>query len=673
MEQKSYQNPAGFSDGRRHTNPDPYVLKWCGTYYCYATDAAGVKVSVSEDLVSWEDRGYAIREEEFHDYWAPAVIYLNGSFYMYYSNVPEGEEDCHEECLKLAVSRNPEGPFQWKKTFFDKFSIDAHPILWKGRLYLFYSVNDWMGTEESVAGTCILADEMKSPWELAGNPKPAVLPGIPQEIYAKNRFGDGRDWYTIEGAAPVVRGNRFWLLYSANAYVNVDYYIGTAVAQCREALLDMVWKKFPNDYTWHPLLSRNEAVEGTGHNTVVKAPNMADEWIVYHGRNAAEELDPEREQREMRIDPLYFNGDELLCFGPTSGPQEAPAMPEIRLRNLKVLERKKLGESSPYYVTELWISAKPSHCGARYSILGEYQDENNYLEIEILTGRQQISAISCVRGIRTVIGRERIGGAGKALDGEERPFGYDETVPHLLRVTRVFEHYTAVLDDKFEMHFTYVSGRESGSVEILPYFTEVTVHSFDLTRTVMLTGKELQHLGGFYEVSSCTAEDGGLAASGPELVLRRIGYAGAKETALSGHNGIQDGSGSPKKGEAAASGRNTIQKRTGRPDGYTEIFSLDIMNGQNQIELLSGETSRILAQGKKTEFSLYHIVRGEREWFLADGERMEGEPVKNGAEAGAPDSASDDVPGLSDGFLFRGLKITEYQYTEIGSSDYRPV
>ena len=47
-------------------------------------------------------------------------------------------------------------------------------------------------------------------------------------------------------------------------------------------------------------------------------------------------------------------------------------------------------------------------------------------------------------------------------------------------------------------------------MEILPYFTEVTVHSFDLTRTVMLTGKELQHLGRFYEVSSCTAEDGKL-------------------------------------------------------------------------------------------------------------------------------------------------------------------
>lgn len=47
----TYCNPVPFSDGKRHTNPDPYILKWCGNYYCYATDEEGVKVSVSKDLV----------------------------------------------------------------------------------------------------------------------------------------------------------------------------------------------------------------------------------------------------------------------------------------------------------------------------------------------------------------------------------------------------------------------------------------------------------------------------------------------------------------------------------------------------------------------------------------------------------------------------------------------
>lgn len=74
---------------------------------------------------------------------------------------------------------------------------------------MFYSVNDWIGTDEKIAGTCILVDEMLSPEQFAGRPKAVILPGIEQEIFARNRFGDGRDWYTIEGAAPIVRGRHF--------------------------------------------------------------------------------------------------------------------------------------------------------------------------------------------------------------------------------------------------------------------------------------------------------------------------------------------------------------------------------------------------------------------------------------------------------------------------------
>lgn len=139
---REYCNPVPFSDGKRHTNPDPYILSWCGKYYCYASDEFGVKVSVSEDLVRWHFEGYALREEEYRDYWAPAVFYDNGTFYMYYSNVPSGCGDCHQEWLKLAVSENPVCGFRYRKTFFNKFSIDAHPVLWNGKLEMFYSVND---------------------------------------------------------------------------------------------------------------------------------------------------------------------------------------------------------------------------------------------------------------------------------------------------------------------------------------------------------------------------------------------------------------------------------------------------------------------------------------------------------------------------------------------------
>ena len=123
---------------------------------------------------------------------------------------------------------------------------------------MFYSVNDWIGTDEKVAGTIILLDEMLSPEQFAGNPKPVLLPTLEQEIFAKDRFGDGRDWYTLEGAATVVHGNHCFLTYSANAYVNVDYFVGTAVAENKENLIDMVWNKYPSNDIWMPLLHKND-------------------------------------------------------------------------------------------------------------------------------------------------------------------------------------------------------------------------------------------------------------------------------------------------------------------------------------------------------------------------------------------------------------------------------
>ena len=289
--------------------------------------------------------------------------------------------------LFRSVSKNPEGPFVWKKTFFNKFSIDSHPVLWNEKLYMFYSVNDWIGTDEKVAGTIILLDEMLSPEQFAGNPKPVLLPTLEQEIFAKDRFGDGRDWYTLEGAATVVHGNHCFLTYSANAYVNVDYFVGTAVAENKENLIDMVWNKYPSNDIWMPLLHKNELVEGTGHNTIVKAPNMVDDWIVYHGRMAKEDLILETEQREMRMDPLMFNGLQMICNGPTQEAQKVPQMAAVCKKDLKINQQVWLAQMGKFYRCEYWISAAQNHIGCRYDIYLAWSNTQNYVKLQIHSGR----------------------------------------------------------------------------------------------------------------------------------------------------------------------------------------------------------------------------------------------------------------------------------------------
>ena len=531
-ENNMFCNPVPFTDGKRHTNPDPYILRWCGNYYCYATDESGVKISVSENLTDWSCEGYAIKEDDYRNYWAPSVIYINGTFYMYYSNVPADSSDCHEECLKLAVSDRPEGPFVWKKTFFKKFSIDSHPVMWGGKLYMFYSVNDWIGA-------------------------------------------DGRDWYTIEGAAPIVRGQRFWLLYSANAYVNEDYFVGTTVAACKDSLMDMNWKKYPSGEIWYPLLKKNEMVEGTGHNTVEKAPNMLDDWIIYHGRKAEETLDPDIEQREMYIEPLYFSGDKVVCFGPSNHMQESPGHPNIRKKDTLVTDRQMFCPGSPFYIAEFWISTENSHTGMRYGILADYKNENNYLEVQICSGKNEVKAIQKVDGIQNCILTQRL----------EKNF--EHTVPHLIHIEKKFHRYELRIDYAPEISFEVHSGvtaQGESTVGIISHFSKVEMHSFVLTRGVVLEAGGLQDLGKIYCVSSAVADKDGLHSLENTLKLEK------KCEFLDFTEEFQI--------EAACAADNST------------VFKWD--DGQS-----------VSIEHEDRAYSVYYIRRGSKEWLIADGKRLE--------------------------------------------------
>lgn len=509
-------NPVPFSDGERHTNPDPFVLRWCGRYYCYATDEAGVKVSVSDDMVHWEYKGYAIAEAEYHHYWAPSVLYLNGRFYMYYSNTPAEEPDCHEEHLKLAVSEDPLGPFTCRKTFFEKFSIDSHPLMWNGELYMFYSVNDWIGLDPKVAGTCILVDRMVSPEEFEGKPKAVVLPTLPQEIYAENRFGDGRDWYTIEGASPVVHGERCFMLYSANAFENIYYFVGTAVARVAENLRDMVWKKYPDDYTWMPLLKKNEVVEGTGHNTVAKAPNLFEDWIVYHGRDIEEGLRQGEEQRNMRIDPLFYFGDRMFCPGPSYREQPGPGKGFYSGREIEASENVFFAEAAEFYRMEIWCSAALSHAGAKYMLYPDYVDERNYVGIEMHSGTGKVSAVCCSGGI-----------AAAAVE-MDLPENYDFSVPHLISVERKKNEYRITLDEdrKFEFRTEALPG--TGRIGAGGCFTPLTIHSAAVAQGAELRGRDLFLLSEFYDCLGAERKNDALRGRGDILRLAERGERKAK-------------------------------------------------------------------------------------------------------------------------------------------------
>lgn len=488
----------GASHIQSEVHPDPYVLKHQGEYYTFATGGQGVLVLHSTDLMNWTHLGLAFQLEGRKGYWAPAVVYENGKFYMYVSSMPEEADDVHLQRLLVAVADYPEGPYEMCRTLYDTFSIDAHVVKdERGDYYLFYSNNEYAGVDADRPGTVILVDKLIDMITPSGQPQIVVVPTLDEEIYEENRFGDGRDWHTIEGACYVRRGDKHYVIYSGNAYVRPNYFLGysMAKAQAGTGLNELAWNKFPSDQEYLPLLRKNEGVEGVGHNSVVRGLNNVDDWVFYHGRDAHDTLDFEKEQRTMRSDRLLWSGDEMWIPGPTYTEQDAPAAPAIRdLFNQAKLgahwrvaggdwkiaegvlnQGERSGEAALLTTErfgakrmEVHLSWNQDHRGGLYGVYPSYQEEDSYTACLLDVGQKQLRLYAVVGGVKLPEATKRL------------PERFNFAASHLLRIDQAGEGYVVWLDDVKMLEASFPISE--GYVGLYTKFTSASYASVEITR-----------------------------------------------------------------------------------------------------------------------------------------------------------------------------------------------
>lgn len=567
---RTYTNPLPYRDHLPRTNPDPYVTRFNTRYWCYSTGDQGVNVSSSEDLITWDLHGYALVEPAGRQFWAPCVVHADGRFWMYLSFRPHDSEDPHDERLHVAVSDTPQGPFTLVKRLFDTFSIDADVTRDpdSGRWLLHYSTNDANGPASTRAGTAIVVDELVTMTELAHHPHPVVTPTLEEEIFQRNRFGDGRDWYTIEGATCfTAHGTRF-LTYSGNAYVGTDYFIGYATAPDTGRLFESTWHRHPDDHTWGPLVKRSDTVEGTGHNSVVRGPDLVSTWLVYHGRDAAQTLDPDTEQRVMRLDRVETPTRRLLTAAPTSTPQPAPDAPTLidtfhdedwtRHWTLEEgsarVEHLTPSSTTPHPVTdflhtttarttrltshhtgvahvaELTVRATPSDAGCCFGISPIHHGPLDHTDVLLDTGRRILSVTTTHAGITREL--------------RHCPLPHiDPTQWHLLRVERAYTDLAIILDG---MHLATLTCEDAdeGHVALLSLGTATDIASLVLTDHLDLWGPSLHRQAHhhFRAETPTTVTDDGLGSTTPTpltLTTRPLpaGYRAAYDLGLLGPKG----------------------------------------------------------------------------------------------------------------------------------------
>ncbi len=283
-----------FEKDCKKTQPDPFMFETDGKYYMYVTAGRGVEAYTADTPFSeWHYAGIVCTVDGCKDYWAPCIIEADGWYYLYYSCSKPGMF----EYLHVSRSRSPLGPFGETKCLFDRFSIDAHVVRTAAGLFLFYAEDN---RKPERIGTRIFVDKLIDPYTPAYQPVEVVVPTFDEEIFKRNRFGDGKDWHTIEGPFWLEVDGWQYLMYSGACYENDTYHIGYAAAHTDEPDLTKVkFEKHTANGKFDPLMIKNDFEEGVGHHSVIQY--NGEYYAIFHGRDLTKGDGERRTARACRL------------------------------------------------------------------------------------------------------------------------------------------------------------------------------------------------------------------------------------------------------------------------------------------------------------------------------------------------------------------------------------
>ena len=340
---------------------DPYIFRFNGMYYLYATTQADYEYIVgwkSRDLMNWEQctgeglqHGHVSEERVTKHAYAPEVYYFNGKFYMYTSPAGNGHY--------VLSSDSPEGPF----------------TLETGNIGM------------SIDGSVFIDDDEKMYFLNAG--------GSGIEIHSMKNMKDISSAATVlsntklgwtEGPMIIKRNGTYFLTYTGVHYLSDGYRVVYSTEQDGNPLNSS--NAFARGGEDPILLNVEGTYKGLGHSAFVQGPDLDSYYIVYHNMNL---ITPDNSWRSMNIDRLIFNGTQMSVDGAPSGSVR-PAMPEFSADGTdgdKFTDKggKKISSAATGEV----FSAEYNFTGDNVKCISGYTDEDNYVYVSVDYGGHKIS------------------------------------------------------------------------------------------------------------------------------------------------------------------------------------------------------------------------------------------------------------------------------------------
>lgn len=372
--QQFYSNPLTLdNEWEDYGIGDPFVLKFNGVYYLYVSTKdgnVGIKSWSSEDLINWKYEGTVTKEPKSITAYAPEVNYWNGKFYLITSPAGTGHY--------IFESDSPTGPFIRKSNNLG-MSIDGTIFVDDdGQFYFAHAGAN--GIEIHKITNCFDFEEGK----------------IINSAYL-NGWTEGPQIIKING--------NYYLTFCGNHVLSKGYRVHYAIS--KESPLCGYFQPSNNPL----LISTVPNFNGLGHSCIVRGPNLASYYIIYH--NLEKRSLKGWPIRHMNIDRVVFNGDLMYILGPTNFKQLSPQLPDFYDKfeeesskdkwiisksenNTSVISKQATKEA---FTAEFNFNLSDySSNDSTFSLLFSYVDENNYSVLEIKPYLQKIELLRIKEG-----------------------------------------------------------------------------------------------------------------------------------------------------------------------------------------------------------------------------------------------------------------------------------
>lgn len=235
--------------------------------------------------------------------WAPEMCKIGKKWYIYTSCRESNSMGWWGTKRLLILQSKTEDPFDGfefgSKPDTSIFAIDPTSAVIDGKQYICYSEVDSNGVQ------ILVIREMKDPLTFTDNLAVIARPSLPWE-FAEGYQGNNA---INEGAFFLKKGNRLFIIYSANGCWSDDYCLGVLEHTGGELCDAKNWIKHAD-----PLFVKGNGIYGVGHASFFASPDESEVWCAYHcllcSNPTREEMD-----RQTCIQKISFDEKDYPVMG----------------------------------------------------------------------------------------------------------------------------------------------------------------------------------------------------------------------------------------------------------------------------------------------------------------------------------------------------------------------